>query len=127
MTDQGEGKESIAPPAAIKQRLLTLVDSLSDLQGLRPIPHCSGITGKVLVRDRGRLTVALRFEPGAVMPGHSHIGDEQSYVVSGSCRFGDRTLAQGDFFSIDAGTSHGDIVSDAGCLLLVTADSRDFT
>jgi quercetin dioxygenase-like cupin family protein len=126
MGQTGDEKDSIAPPAAIKQRLLTLVDSLRDLQGLRPVPHCSGIAGKVLVRDRGRLTVALRFEPGAVMRGHGHIGDEQSYVVSGSCRFGDRTLAQGDFFSIAAGTSHGDIVSDAGCLLLVTADSRDF-
>jgi quercetin dioxygenase-like cupin family protein len=114
------------PPPAARARLLSLVAEVRNLRGLTPVPHTRGITGKVVVRESGKVTVLLQFAPGGVMPGHGHKGEEQSYVVSGSCRFGDRMAKQGDFIAIAAGTSHGDIVSDSGCVLLVVADERDY-
>ena len=53
-------------------------------------PVVTGVEMKRLSRDerRGTVTVLLRFQPGATLPEHGHKGNEQTYVVEGSCYIG---------------------------------------
>jgi len=39
---------------------------------------------KILFEDGERRTVLMRYEPGAVIPRHRHVGDEQIFVLEGS-------------------------------------------
>lgn len=39
---------------------------------------------KILFEDGERRTILMRYEPGAVIPRHRHIGDEQIVVLEGS-------------------------------------------
>ena len=123
-----ESVPEIQPPAAARRRILDLIAELAKAPaGVRSIRHTQGVTGCVVSRDEERGTVALllHFAPGGSMDGHGHRGNERAYVVSGSCRIGSQEFKRGDFHSVDAGEEHGDIVSDSGCVLLVTADQRD--
>ena len=124
----GESLSSTQPPARARERILHLISELSKGPvGARSIRHTSGVTGCIVERDveRGSASILLHFSPGGVMNGHGHHGAEKAFVVKGSCRIGDALFLQGDFHSVLAGEEHGDIVSDEGCVLLVTADERD--
>ena len=120
--------ERVTPPDELKADLMQIIRKLSTLDGLKPLPQCPGVSASIVSRDKRRssVTVLLQFAPGARLPGHAHIGGESSYVVSGSCRIDDLSLAQGDFHRIEAGTRHGDVISDDGCVLLITMDERDY-
>jgi quercetin dioxygenase-like cupin family protein len=125
-----ESMPSVQPPAAARARILELIGELAkEPRALSPIRHARGVSGRIVSRDNalGTVAVVLQFVPGGVLDGHSHRGTERSYVVSGSCRVGEITLRQGDFHIVGAGDQHGDIVSDGGCVLLVTSDNRDIT
>jgi len=76
--------------------------------------------------ERDTATILMMFEPGARVPAHDHAGAEDSFVVSGSCRIGESFLLKGDFHHADAGTSHAEIVSDEGCVLLLVVDREDY-
>ena len=39
---------------------------------------------KILFEDGERRTVLMRYAPGAVIPRHRHVGDEQIFVLEGS-------------------------------------------
>lgn len=125
--------EPVPPPAALRQQIL---DAVRDVpQNSRTVRGdegkwtriADGVTSKVLAFDRQRRTATLlmSFAPGAVMPAHDHQGPEQSYVVSGSCRIGSIYLRAGDFHQAPAGSHHGDVVSDEGCVLLLVVDEAD--
>lgn len=124
----GESIDAAVPPEDAKSHVLEVVRRLSTLDGLRPVPHCTGVLASVVSRNAKRHTVMvlLRFAAGGVLPGHGHEGNEDAYVVSGTCRIDGRSYAQGDFHRVEAGASHGDVVSDNGCVLLVTMDERDY-
>jgi anti-sigma factor ChrR (cupin superfamily) len=81
-----------------------------------------------LSEDAARKTVTfvLDLAPGSLLPAHDHHGAEDSYVVSGSCRIGAVDLYAGDFHHVDAGAHHGDVVSETGCVLLLTVDAADY-
>ena len=57
-----------------------------DLAGLPWIERRPGVFWKFLWEDPdGRhKAILMRYEPGAVVPRHRHIGDEQIYVLEGS-------------------------------------------
>jgi anti-sigma factor ChrR (cupin superfamily) len=86
-----------------------------------------GITYLRLYYDRttGFATSLLRVEPGSQYPAHRHRGVEQSWVVEGSCRIGSVTIRAGDYACAAAGTEHGVLVSDDGCLLLMVSSAKD--
>lgn len=62
-------------------------------------PLVPGIERKVLSfdRERQRVTLLIRAQPGAEFPAHDHDEDEESYVLSGDLSFGDLVLNAGDF------------------------------
>ena len=73
----------------------------------------------------GFATSLLRIDPGAQYPAHRHKGAEQSWIVQGSCRIGSVTLHAGDFACAAAGTEHGVLESDDGCVLLIVSSAKD--
>lgn len=135
--------EPVAPPAEIRARLVALVQKRPQLDESVPGEHEShtiradegawrsagpGVRSKKLSKDtaRGTATMLTELAPNTIVPAHDHLGAEDSYVLRGSCRIGAVALAQGDFHHVDSGAHHGDIlVSDEGCLLLVTVDLAD--
>ena len=135
--------EPVAPPAEIRARLVALVQKRPQLDESVPGEHesrtvrsgegtwCSsgpGVRSMKLSKDtaRGTATMLTELAPNTIVPAHDHRGAEDSYVIRGSCRIGAVALSQGDFHHVDAGAHHGDIVvSEEGCLLLVTVDLAD--
>ena len=47
-----------------------------------------------------------QFKAGANFPLHEHDGWEQIFIISGMIRFGQVTLAQGDFLQVDSNDEH---------------------
>jgi anti-sigma factor ChrR (cupin superfamily) len=128
-----EWLQPVAPPATAKLQLLETVRSLGSGHTVRAAEgpwrsQLPGIDVKLLSSDdtRGTATILMRFQPGAVCPPHDHSGTEDCFVVSGSCRIGNISLAQGDFHHADAGSHHGAVVSDEGCVLLLVIDQDDY-
>jgi len=126
--------EPVAPPVSVRTQIL---------EAIRTTPQNSttlradegrwktvvpGVDMKRLSRDEHRktVTVLLRFEAGAVLPAHDHRGNEQTYVIEGSCYIGSVGLSQGDFHHVDAGEHHGTVVSKEGCMLLLVVDESDY-
>jgi anti-sigma factor ChrR (cupin superfamily) len=130
-----ESIEPIAPPPALRRRILDAIVTIPqnsrtvrrDEGRWAPLPF-PGVKVKTLSVDdeRGTATILMMFDPGARLPAHDHHGDEQSFVVSGSCRIGAVHLRQGDFHRAGAGSHHGDVVSDEGCVLLLLVDAEDY-
>src|SRR5258708_21063874 len=87
-----------------------------------------GVKVKLLTIDdtRGTATILIDLAPGATLPEHGHHGDEQTFVLSGSCRIGGVSLANGDFHHVGRHARHGRVVSDGGWVLLVIVDKADY-
>ena len=124
----------VDPPAALRDRILAVVRDTpqnthtvraNEGHWLRLVP---GVTVKELSLDAERrtATILMTLAPGSHVAGHDHSGPEDSFVISGSCRIGSTYLNKGDFHHADAGTHHGEIVSDEGCVLLLVVDQADY-
>ena len=130
-----ESIEPIAPPPELRGRILAAVRATpqnsstvrADEGRWMPLPF-PGVKVKMLSIDdaRGTATILMSLAPGSRVPAHDHHGDEESFVVSGSCRIGAIALRQGDFHRAAAGSHHGDVVSDEGCVLLLVVDAEDY-
>src|ERR1700682_4297978 len=126
--------EQVAPPDAVKARIMSLVrDIPQNSRTVRAheghwsqIPM-SGVKVKLLTIDeaRGTATVLMDLAPGSTLPEHDPHGDEQSFVISGSCRIGGVSLEKGDFHHAGAGSHHGSVVTDTGCMLLLVVDAEE--
>jgi len=126
--------EPVAPPVSIRAQILSTIRNvpqnsmtLREEEG-RWKPILPGVDMKRLSRDqkRGTVTVLLRFQPGSTLPEHDHHGNEQTYVIEGSCCIGSVGLAKGDFHQVDAGEHHGTVISKEGCTLLLVVDEADY-
>lgn len=127
--------EPVAPPPAVKARIMSLVrDIPQNSHTVRaheghwsqtPMP---GVKVKLLTIDESRntATILMDIAPGASLPEHGHHGDEQTFVLSGSCRIGGVSLEKGDFHHAAAEARHGRVVSEGGCLLLLVVDAKDY-
>ena len=76
-----------------------------------------GVHWKLLFEDGDRRTVLVRYEPGAVIPRHRHVGDEQIFVLEGSVSDDTGTCAAGDFARRPPGCVHT-VRSTTGALVL---------
>jgi len=130
-----ESIEPIAPPPQLRRRILDAVKGVPQNsrtvragEGRWRVLPFPGVRLKTLSVDeeRGTATILLSLDPGARLPAHDHHGDEESFVVSGSCRIGSIHLRQGDFHRAGGGSHHGDVVSDEGCVLLLVVDAEDY-
>ena len=133
-----ESIEPVAPPAAMRARILAAAKATSQFDESVPGEHESrtlraaegrwstvapGARLKRLSKDLVRKTVTclLELAPNAIAPAHDHAGTEDTFVVSGSCRIGSLGLSAGDFHHVEGGAHHGDLIASAdGCVLLIT-------
>jgi anti-sigma factor ChrR (cupin superfamily) len=76
-----------------------------------------GIHWKVLWEEGDRKAVLVRYDPGATIPRHRHLGDEQIFVLEGSVSDDTGTCATGDYARRPPGCVHG-VSSRAGALVL---------
>jgi len=76
-----------------------------------------GVQWKILFEDGERRTVLMRYEPGAVIPRHRHVGDEQIFVLEGSVSDDTGTCAAGDYARRPPGCVHT-VRSTGGALVL---------
>lgn len=135
-----ESLEPVPPPASVKAGIMAAVRrtpqqpaavttrTVRANEGKWYAQPAPGIDVKPLSvdKERGLVTILMKFAPGAVYPPHEHRGDEQSYVVSGSCRIGETYLREGDFHLAAADSHHDSVISDEGCVLLLLIDADDY-
>jgi anti-sigma factor ChrR (cupin superfamily) len=78
-----------------------------------------GVEIKVLMQDKqtGMMTSLTRLAPGAVLPDHTHVGIEQSYVLEGALVDDQGTCTAGNFVWRPAGSRHMASAPD-GCVVL---------
>lgn len=83
------------------------------------------IAMKILDGSDSMQAFLLRLDAGACLPSHPHADDEMCFVLEGEVTLGDVTVGPGDYHLARAGTSHGDITTRTGCLLLMRTGSAD--
>jgi quercetin dioxygenase-like cupin family protein len=92
--------------------------TVSELPGVEMQP---GITRRSVYLDHAMITF-FDFEPGSVLPEHSHPHEQITYVVSGAMEFrlGDevRVLRAGDGVCSPPGATHGAVVLDEPTFVL---------
>ena len=88
----------------------------------------AGVRLKILAidRERDRVTMLLKGEPGSRFPAHRHSGSEECYVVSGSLMIEGRTLRGGDFHHAERDSDHGEAWTDEGVEVLLVASASDY-
>lgn len=79
---------------------------------------------KILRSDEETMSMLVRLAPGTTFPEHSHPADEETYVVEGETWFGDIHLVAGDYHLAPKGTTHGEVRTDSGCVLLIRKASE---
>jgi len=79
----------------------------------------SGTKIKVLRDDEDGRTVILRLPKGFEMGGHTHIKNEQHYILEGQYRVGGKVCAQGTYQLIRSNMTHGPFTSKTGAEVLV--------
>jgi anti-sigma factor ChrR (cupin superfamily) len=68
----------------------------------------------------GKKTLLVRMQPGAAYPSHEHAQAEQCYVLEGSIQDDNGITARaGDFVCMAAGSTHGEIRTETGCVFLI--------
>jgi quercetin dioxygenase-like cupin family protein len=90
---------------------------LARAAGIAWVPLRQGVRVKPLYAEDDRLSMLVRFEPGARVPPHGHDHGEECLMVEGDLFLGDVLLRQGDFQFAPRGTGHGELHSDVGCVL----------
>jgi len=76
-----------------------------------------GVQWKVLHEEGVHRTVLVRYAPGAVIPRHRHLGDEQIFVIEGSVSDETGTCKAGDYARRPPGCVHT-VRSASGALVL---------
>lgn len=76
-----------------------------------------GVHWKVLYEEGDRRTVLVRYDRGAVIPRHRHLGDEQIFVIEGSVADDTGTCLAGDYARRPPGCVHT-VHSPDGALVL---------
>jgi anti-sigma factor ChrR (cupin superfamily) len=130
-----------APPALVRERLLSLVAEearaqsatstaapLPALMTLRAgegewYPVAKGIKVKQLFKDpqTGMVTTLVKMKPGTQIPLHHHQGIEQCYVIAGDFHADNQMLGAGDFHVAHAGSVHQPVYTVEGALVLIVA------
>lgn len=114
----------IAPPPGLWSRIKAAIDSEAwALEGRTIIeldkgdwqPVVPGIEAKLMWDSQ---TSLLRCAPGAILPDHSHDGNEHLLVLSGDLIIGGRTFLAGDYIGNRAGYDCFPHTTRMGCMIL---------
>jgi quercetin dioxygenase-like cupin family protein len=84
-----------------------------------------GVFKKELWSDNIWVSRIYRLEPGALVPGHSHLLAEECMMLQGEVFLGDILLRAGEYQLAPAGSQHGEVYSDVGATLFVRG-ARDY-
>lgn len=76
-----------------------------------------GVAWKVLWEEGNHRAVLMRYAPGAVIPRHRHLGDEQIFVLEGSVSDDTGTCTAGNYARRPPGCVHT-VRSPDGALVL---------
>ncbi len=79
---------------------------------------------KILRSDSETMSMLVRLEPGTTFPQHYHPADEETFVLEGETWFGDVHLVAGDYHLAPKGTTHGEVRTETGCVLLIRKASE---
>jgi len=79
----------------------------------------AGVFKKELYSDGSMASCFYRLEPGATVPGHRHLKDEECMMLSGEVFLGDILLRVGEYQLASADSLHGEAYTDVGALLFV--------
>ena len=77
----------------------------------------SGVHWKVLWEEGDRRAVLVRYDPGAVVPRHRHLGDEQIFVLEGEVADDTGVCTRGNYARRPPGCVHT-VRSPEGALVL---------
>jgi anti-sigma factor ChrR (cupin superfamily) len=83
------------------------------------LPLAPRVEKQPLFCDELMETFLIRMHPGAVIPAHDHVADEECFVIEGSYECDEMVVGRGDFQMSRAGSRHATISSALGCLLLL--------
>ncbi len=85
-----------------------------------------GVDKKVLLTDPSGTweTYLLRIQPGHKVPAHDHDRLEECLIVEGELHVGEFRFFAGDFHAIGKGTTHPDLMSDVGAVVLIRGEIR---
>jgi anti-sigma factor ChrR (cupin superfamily) len=72
-----------------------------------------------LDRARGTRSLLLRLEPGAKLPSHNHVSDEECLVLEGEMIIAGVRFGPGDYHLAPAGIVHGELSSRTGGLVFI--------
>jgi len=97
---------------------VTLCVDAADRPWTEPRP---GVHRKILWEKGDRRTVLVRYEPGAVIPRHRHLGDEQIFVLEGSVSDDTGTCTAGNYARRPPGCVHTVSSRDGALVLAVIA------
>ena len=84
-----------------------------------------GVFKRELWSDSVWVSRIYRLEPGALVPGHSHLLAEECMMLQGEVFLGDILLRAGEYQLAPAGSLHGEVYSDVGATLFVRG-ARDY-
>ncbi len=129
VNELSESAPAMPPPDDLFMNIETELDTpgTSDIETLKAadgrwIDQGQGVWCKVSASlPDGKRVYFLRCFPGAVLPAHTHSGWEYAVVLEGSYQIEGRTIRAGDAQLSAANSTHPEITTDAGCLLLVVA------
>jgi anti-sigma factor ChrR (cupin superfamily) len=76
-----------------------------------------GVFWKILWEEGDRRAVLVRYAPGATIPRHRHLGEEQIFVLEGSVSDDTGTCGEGGYARRPPGCTHT-VTSPGGALLL---------
>ncbi|MBL8659951.1 MAG: cupin domain-containing protein [Rhodospirillales bacterium] len=131
MLDEGEDAATVAAPVAatddreqVPEPLLRYIGrGLSHLVWRR-VPGFPAIEEARLPIAAGVKAVLMRLKSGAVVPEHSHRGNEYSVVLAGGFCDGATSYGRGDFLARDPSHTHRPAAdNDGDCLCLIVLDA----
>jgi len=83
---------------------------IENIENVEPVSMCKGITRRTLSTGQKLMLCLFEWEPGAILPEHSHHHEQVGYVVSGKVEFtiGERTilLGPGESYAIPSNVVH---------------------
>jgi anti-sigma factor ChrR (cupin superfamily) len=133
----------VEPPPHLRGRLLQAVAGLSasrdeaEMQAWRMVRTTAlpwqpakrkGIWEKSLLHDpvRHRSTRLIRMEPGAEIPAHRHLGEEETLVLEGTGELGGFAFGPGDYQRADSGSLHPSYITKEASFYSSRARSTSF-
>jgi anti-sigma factor ChrR (cupin superfamily) len=86
-----------------------------------------GISCKLLAtdRERHRISMLVRLEPGTDYPPHTHAGVEELHLLHGELWIDDRKLYPGEYNRAEPGTADARVWSETGCTCVLITSTQD--